>query len=88
MIVGALPDSVFPSETIDVPSGAALIVACDGCYEIRNASGVVGGFKEFEEFMCRRGLSDSALADLLDSVHGNLGTEPLEDDFSIVRVRF
>ena len=88
MIVGALPDSVFPSETIDVPSGAALIVACDGCYEIRNASGVVGGFNEFEEFMRRHGLSDSALADLLDSVHGNLGTETLEDDFSIVRVRF
>ncbi len=88
MIVGVMPESLFPSQTVQVPPGAALVVACDGCYEIRDASGAMGGFEEFEEFLRRHGQSESALADLLVSVHRRQGAETLEDDFSIVRVRF
>jgi sigma-B regulation protein RsbU (phosphoserine phosphatase) len=88
MIVGALPDSIFPSQTVKVPAGASLIVACDGCFEIRDTSGGLGDFDAFEKFMRCHGRSDSALADLLASVQKRLGTETLEDDFSIVRVRF
>lgn len=88
MIVGVMPETLFPSQMVDVPSGAALIVACDGCYENRNAAGGTGGFQEFEDFMLRHGRSETALADLLVSVHARQGAQTLEDDFSIVRVRF
>ena len=88
MIVGVMSDSLFPSQTIDVPSGSALVVPCDGCYEIRDASGAMGGYEEFESFMLRHGLAESALADLLLSVQSRQGGQTLEDDFSILRVRF
>lgn len=88
MIVGAMPGTHFPSQKIDVPSGAVLIVACDGCYESRNTTGPSDGFEEFEDFMRRHGRSETALADLLVSVHARQGAKTLEDDFSIVRVRF
>jgi len=88
LIIGAMPGSKFPSHAVEIPRGAALILACDGCFEIRNTSGGVEGFEEFEEFLRRHGRSDSALADLLASLQTRSGTETLEDDFSIVRVRF
>jgi hypothetical protein len=48
----------------------------------------MGGYEEFESFMLRHGLAESALADLLLSVQSRQGGQTLEDDFSILRVRF
>ncbi len=88
MIIGALPDSRFETQTCPVPEGAALLVLCDGCYEILDASGGMVAFEEFETFMRQHGQEPNGLGKLFAWVKTRQGGGRLMDDFSIVRIRF
>ena len=88
MIIGALPESRFETQTCPVPEGATLLVLCDGCYEIRDTSGAMVAFDEFESFMRQQGHEPNALGKLFAWVKKRQGGGKLMDDFSIVRIRF
>ena len=88
MMVGVLTGSTFPSESREIPEGASLFVLSDGCFEIRSPLGGMLAFDEFETFLRQRGHSETVLAELLDWVRKRQGSDHLDDDFSIVRIRF
>ena len=88
LIVGAMEDVVYSSQSCPVPPGASLMVLCDGCYEIRDSIGQVMEFDEFEKFMQAHGMSPGGLEKLLLWVQERHGDGPLDDDFSIVRIQF
>ncbi len=88
LIVGAMEDMVYTSQTCSIPGGASLLVLCDGCYEISDALGQVMEFDEFERFMLSHGTSPDGLDKLLSWIRERHGEGPLDDDFSIVRIQF
>ncbi len=88
MIIGALPGSRFESRTCPVPEGGTLLVLCDGCYEIRDTSGAMVAFDEFEALMRIHGQEPNGLGKLFAWVKKRQGGGKLMDDFSIVRIRF
>lgn len=88
MIIGVMPESRFESQACAIPEGATLLVLCDGCYEIRNASSGMVAFDEFETFMQHHGQEPNGLGKLFAWVKKRQGGGKLMDDFSIVRIRF
>jgi phosphoserine phosphatase RsbU/P len=88
LIVGAMEDMAYTSQSCHVPPGAKLLVLCDGCYEIRDTLGRVMEFDEFEKFMQNHGASPEGLEKLLSWIRQRHGDGPLDDDFSIVRIQF
>jgi sigma-B regulation protein RsbU (phosphoserine phosphatase) len=88
LIVGAMENAVYSSQSCTVPTGASLLVLSDGCYEIRDAIGQVMEFDEFSKFMQAHGSLPEGLDKLLSWVVERHGDGPLDDDFSIIRVRF
>lgn len=88
MIIGAMPESRFETRACAVPGGATLLVPCDGCYEIRDPSGAMVAFDEFETFMRWQGAGPNGLGKLFAWARKRQGGGKLMDDFSIVRIRF
>lgn len=88
VIVGAMEDMVYQTETCPVAPGDSLLVLCDGCYEIKDAEGNFMEFDAFEWFMRRQVAAPDALERLHSWVRERHGEGPLDDDFSIVRINF
>ena len=88
LIVGAMDDLVYNSQTCDVPPGSRLLVLCDGCYEITCQDGRMLEFDEFTSFMQEHGAHPEGLDRLESWVRELNGPGPLDDDFSIVRILF
>jgi sigma-B regulation protein RsbU (phosphoserine phosphatase) len=88
LLIGAVGDMTYDAETITVPEDARLLVFSDGCYEIQKSDGHVMTFAEYEEFMATHGWQDRGLDELLEWCYQRHGPGALEDDFSILRVRF
>jgi sigma-B regulation protein RsbU (phosphoserine phosphatase) len=88
LIVGMMPDVSYESQRLQVPEGASLVVLCDGCFEIMDQNGKDASFEDFESFMQLRGGRDDGLQALLSWARERHGPGPLDDDFSIVRIRF
>jgi sigma-B regulation protein RsbU (phosphoserine phosphatase) len=88
LIVGAMENLVYTSQSCIIPPGASLVVLCDGCYEIRDELGQVMEFDAFEKFMQAHGTLPEGLEKLQSWVRERHGDGPLDDDFSIVRIQF
>ena len=88
LIVGAMDDLVYNSQTCDVPPGSRLLVLCDGCYEVTCPDGRMLEFDEFTSFMQENGAHPDGLDRLESWIRGLNGPGPLDDDFSIVRILF
>jgi hypothetical protein len=67
---------------------AAAFCACDGTYEIKRTDGTMIDFEDFVAFMREHGTQPDGLEKLLSWVKELRGGQPLEDDFSILRVEF
>lgn len=88
MLIGAMPDMRYSSAVCEIPPGSRLLVLCDGTYEIKRPDGSMIEFDDFKDFMLAHGRDPNGLDELLTWVRDLRGGEPLEDDFSIVRVLF
>ncbi|MGH8048597.1 MAG: PP2C family protein-serine/threonine phosphatase, partial [Chthoniobacterales bacterium] len=88
MLIGAIPDMKFASETCEIPPGSRLLVLCDGTYEIKRTDNTMIEFSDFTNFMLEHGTEPDGLDKLLAWVHELRGGGALEDDFSILRVQF
>jgi sigma-B regulation protein RsbU (phosphoserine phosphatase) len=88
LILGVVPSAVYKPGTCTVPSGASLIMLCDGAYEVRTREGSMLEFDEFVAFMRENGTKPAAFDRVLAWIHSLRGDGPLDDDFSLVRIRF
>lgn len=87
-IVGMMEDLDYESQECTVPEGARLFVLCDGCFEIRDTQGKDASFEDFETAVLRHGSEEDGPAKLFDWAYQLHGRSTLEDDFSLVRIRF
>jgi sigma-B regulation protein RsbU (phosphoserine phosphatase) len=88
MIIGVMEDTPFSTQRCKIPPGSRLYVLCDGCYEIRNASGEMADYAAFEAFMRAHAESPDPLGDLENWAIAQRGESTLEDDFSIMQIQF
>ena len=88
LFVGAMEGLQYETLSCPVRPGDRLLVLCDGCYEVQDASGNVMEFEAFEQFMHLHATDPDALDHLLTWIRQRHGEGPLADDFSIVRVAF
>lgn len=88
MIIGVMEDMAYTTQSVTVPGGSRLFVPCDGCYEIRNATGDMADYAAFEAVTRLSAGSANALRDLENWALEMRGTNALEDDFSIIQIRF
>lgn len=88
LIIGVMSDSMYAAAEVQIEKGAVLTVFCDGCYEVRDSSGGMMAFEEFEEYMGRNATHPDGLERLHDWVRARHGEGPLDDDFSILRIHF
>jgi sigma-B regulation protein RsbU (phosphoserine phosphatase) len=88
MLIGAMPGMRYTSASCEIAPGSRLLVLCDGTYEIKKPDGTMIEFDDFKLFMAENGARADGLERLLAWVRELRGGQPLEDDFSIVRVEF
>ena len=88
MIIGVIEGTAFTTQSCEIPVGARLFVLCDGCYEIRNASGEMTDYSAFEAFMTGNASATDPLGDLENWAIAMRGASTLEDDFSIIEIQF
>jgi sigma-B regulation protein RsbU (phosphoserine phosphatase) len=88
LMIGAVPENEYVTKQVTVPPGAKLFVLSDGCYEIYRPDRSMLTYDEFAEFMARESAHDDCLDRLLNWVLEMHGPGALEDDFSILGIRF
>ncbi len=88
MLIGAMPDMAYASESLKIEPGSRLLVLCDGTYEIKRPDGSMIEFEDFKAFMREHGVAPDGLEKLLAWVRDLRGGGALEDDFSILRIVF
>lgn len=85
VLIGALPDMTFKSDTTTVPPGARLCVFCDGAYEIRQPNQSMIDFDDdFIPYIAAHGREDSLPTTLLSWVRSIRGQQTLDDDYSFL----
>jgi len=82
-VIGALPDSTYPSARIEVPPAAVLYVFSDGVYEIARPDGDWQSREEFSQFLQEKNPSVETIVERMRALHGS---EEFEDDFSLLRI--
>ena len=88
-MIGAMPWPEFEMGRREVTAGSRLYVYSDGVHGILKPDGGEWTLEEFFEFMAQPAdLYRSILDRLLDHVRDLKGAENLDDDFSILEVRF
>jgi sigma-B regulation protein RsbU (phosphoserine phosphatase) len=88
-MVGAMPWSEFETSRREIPPGTRLYIYSDGVHEIHKPDGESWTFGEFVEFLSQPAEASVSLPDrLLAHVRALKGSDLLDDDFSMVEVRF
>jgi sigma-B regulation protein RsbU (phosphoserine phosphatase) len=89
MLIGAMPDISYQSETSSIPKNARLFVFCDGAYEIKRPDHTMLDFDdEFVPYLVRNGRSSNISQEVLNWVRSIHGTKTLADDFSFLAIDF
>lgn len=88
-LMGVMDSPEFITNSRPVPLGSRMYLFTDGVHEIHMPDGGIWTFDEFVEFMSVPAQSSESLLDrLLAHVRRLHGSDLLDDDFSIVEVRF
>ena len=88
-MIGAMPWDEFETDRRKIPAGSRLYVYSDGCHEIHKVDGDEWTFGEFVQFISQSVESSVSLpAELLNHVRKLNGADVLDDDFSMVEIRF
>ena len=90
-VIGGDPEYEYTQSTFKIPEGSELYLYSDGAYEIEKAGGGMMRVKDLAQFFSehRKGKENGEEMDELyeDLRHRN-DKESLEDDFSVLKVRF
>jgi sigma-B regulation protein RsbU (phosphoserine phosphatase) len=89
LFIGGLLDVEFSQAVVKIEPGSRLYVLSDGVYEIRRKTGPMMTLKEIFDFLAAQSWEEEeSLKKLWNWVWTEHGETVLEDDFSIVEVRF
>jgi sigma-B regulation protein RsbU (phosphoserine phosphatase) len=87
LVLGAREGKVYTTRSAMLPTGAVLYLISDGTYEIRLPDGSMWPFAEFLQLMATLPSGEpGALERLHATICARRAPEPLEDDFSVVRI--
>lgn len=88
--VGMMPDTKYVNQRCDIEPGSTLYVFSDGIYEIMQPNGEVWGLDAFVDMLAqeRPKISTQGLNYILDYVRMISPNEILDDDLSVLMVRF
>jgi len=86
--IGCLEEATFGSAIQSVPPGARLLVLSDGVYEIFQPDNRVGTWEEFVNSLEQPDIRALGPHDRYLWAQRIRGAERLEDDFSLIQVRF
>ena len=88
-MIGAMPWSDFETLRRKISPGSRLYVYSDGVHEIHKTDGSEWTYDEFVAFMAQPPEGSTPIGDrLLDHVRVLNGSDVLDDDFSMIEVRF
>lgn len=89
LMIGAMPNARFTTNTVDVPHGAALYLFSDGVFEVTTPDGRQCGLADFLPLLAG---TDAAVpgetARVFGAVKKMAKPGPLDDDFSLLLIRF
>jgi sigma-B regulation protein RsbU (phosphoserine phosphatase) len=89
MMIGAMPESRYKSESCEVIPGSRLFLFCDGAYEISLPEGRVYTFDEFATLLGWMAAEGPIELDMIiDQIFQLRGSRELEDDLSVIAVQF
>lgn len=86
--IGCLEDATFSAGVQSIPEGARLLLFSDGIFEIFKPGEAVGTSEEFVRDLTQPGILALRPEERLRHAQGIRGATALEDDFSLVEVRF
>lgn len=86
--IGCLEDAKFTAEVQAIPAGARLLLFSDGIFEIFKPDGSVGNWDEFLKELEQPEIRALRPEERLRRAQAIRGAAALEDDFSLVEVRF
>lgn len=88
-IIGAFPDTIFLSESIDLPAFSKLYVFSDGIYEVLKADLTMMKYSDFVDILTSsRTPPGSTIEKTVEAIRTARGADQFEDDISIVEVAF
>ena len=89
LIIGAMADVAYKSQSLTLPPGSSLYLFSDGVYEVQKPDGAYLTYEEFTETMHGAHAAGAAALDAVLAQARRLGgTEMLTDDFSMLRLTF
>lgn len=89
LVVGAMSDAVYTSETFSAPMGSTLLLFSDGVYEITGTDGGMCSLEDLDRSARQKILRPgTSLQTMVDEARGLHGRTVLEDDYSLVRTVF
>jgi len=84
--IGMMPAVRYSCESLVVPHNQLLYLLSDGAFEVQRTDGSMMSFDEFLSMIAGPASGDASDLDrLYQTLTASRGSEPLEDDFSIVR---
>ena len=87
--VGAIPEAGFGSGEAVLPPGSCLFVLSDGVYELEQPDGTMGTLRELAgQLADLSGRAGFHPGQILESARERVGDKGLDDDFSLLRLRF
>jgi serine phosphatase RsbU (regulator of sigma subunit) len=88
-IIGMLPESRYPAESVSVPSGAVLYLFSDGAFEITDAGGRQCALADFLPLLGGAQAGSPGEAErIYRAVRARAKSGPLDDDFSLLAIGF
>lgn len=88
--IGMLPDTRYVSQRCDIAEGSTLYIFSDGAYELIQPNGDFWGLDAFVQFLVsdRNEIAADGLDHVLRQIKNITERDILEDDLSILRIRF
>ena len=86
--IGCFEEARYLSATHPITAGARLLVFSDGVFEVFQDANKVGTWEEFLTSFELREVQNLSPAERLERAQKSRGAETLEDDFSLLEVRF
>lgn len=88
LLIGAMPDAPYRTQSTPVPPGSCLMVFSDGVYEIKCPNNLMVDFETFKEEVVANYRSPDGLDHLAQWAFETGASESLDDDYSMLRVWF
>lgn len=88
MFIGGMPDIVYSSGSVDVGPSSRLYIFSDGAYEIARTDGTMWSLEGLKDFLKAPGQDGTQIDALYHEVRQMHGGNDLDDDFSMLSIRF